>query len=458
MNVSTSRENTQRARREAGTLIRLGIPIYIAQMSNMGMVVVDTLMTGRYNTADMAAVAVASSLWAPVSLFGMGVLLTLTPFTARLVGAGKADNTPHMLRQGLVCSALLSVPLMVFFYIISNYLHLFGLEPDLATLAGDYLRVMLWGLPGFFIFINMRCFLEGFSQTRPAMIVAFLGLALNIPCNYVLIYGLWGLPALGAVGCAIATVLCHWFMALCMTFYIRIIIARRGLAPFLSMCERSVDWPLIARIFRVGLPNALALLFEVAFFALTALLLAPLGTVAVAGHHIALNVAALLFMLPLSIGGTATIRVGHCLGAGDHAQARCVAWTALGVGLAFACINGLGTALFRETIAGLYTSDPHVIALAAHLLLYAAAFQIVDGIQVVGIGILRGYNDTKIIFIVCFVAYCIMGLPLGFLLSRTDWLAPAWGPSGFWLAYVVSLGMGAVCYTARIVYLHISRA
>lgn len=445
--------------REARTLVRLGIPIYCAQLSSMGMGFVDTIMTGRYSAADMAGVAVAGSLWAPLMLFGVGVLLTLTPFSAQLVGAGQTERTPHMLRQGLVCSALLAVPLMCLFYGISWYLGAFGLAPELAAIAGGYLRAMLWGLPAFFVFVNMRCFLEGFSLTRPAMFVSFFGLALNVPCNYALIYGVWGLPAMGAVGCGVATAGCYWVMALCMVGYARFEAARRGLGPvfapfFTARLRRVVDWATVARIFRVGLPNAFALLFEVAFFALTALILAPLGTVAVAGHQIALNVAGLLFMMPLSVSMTSTIRVGYCLGAGQLQRARTVAWAALCVGLAFALLSGLGTALFREQIAMAYNTDPAVVALAAHLLLYAAAFQLVDAAQAVGIGVLRGYNDTRIISVVCFGAYCVVGLPLGIVLSRTDWLGPAWGPAGFWLAYVVGLGLGGVCYMLRIVYLH----
>lgn len=445
---------------EAGRLIRLGIPVYIAQMSNMGMAFVDTAMTGQASAEDMAAVALAGSLWAPVSLFGVGVLLALTPLSAQLVGQGRSDRTPHMLRQGIWCSALLAVPLMIFFQIISNFLGSFGLEPRLAALAGGYLRAMVWGLPGLFLFVNVRCFLEGYSRTRPAMIIGILGLLLNVPVNYVLIYGKLGLPEMGAVGCGVATALCFWFMALSMVFYVRRgVVAYKLGALFKPLwCalpeETRVDWPTIRRIFRIGLPSALAMLFEVSLFAVSAILLAPLGTITIAGHQVAMNFSGLLFMLPLSMGITSTIRVGYCLGAGQWTHARLAAWTAMTLGVSFALVNSLGTVFFREYIVLVYNSDPAVVALASHLLLYAAAFQLLDTVQAVGIGILRGYNDTRIISIVCFVAYWIIGLPLGYTLARTDLLGPAWGATGFWLSYLVVLGIGAVCYTWRVVYLH----
>lgn len=443
---------------EARRLVRLGVPVYVAQMSNMGMGFVDTVMTGQAGAADMAAVALAGSLWAPLSLFGLGVLLALTPLCAQLVGAGRENDTPGMLRQGVVCSFILAVPLMLLFHFLSLRMAVFGIEPHLADLAGGYLRAVLWGLPGLFLFISARGFLEGFSRTRPAMLVGLLGLLLNVPANYVLIYGKLGLPALGAVGCGIATALCFWSMALCMVLYVRR--DGRALGPLFSPLwrprpgERRVDWPTVGRIFRVGLPGALAMLFEVSLFAVTALLLAPLGTITVAGHQIAMNVAALLFMLPMSIGATATIRVGYCLGASQWDHARMVAWTALIIGTVLAVCNCLGTALLRRQIVLIYNDDGAVAALAEHLLLYAAAFQVLDAVQAVGIGILRGYNDTKIISAVCFTAYWIVGLPLGYALARTDILGPAWGASGFWLAFLAALGFGAACYTARIVWLH----
>ena len=446
--------------REAGTLIRLGIPVYIAQMSNMGMAFVDTAMTGQASAEDMAAVALAGSLWAPVSLFGVGVLLALTPLSAQLVGSGQYARIPHLLRQGIWCNVLLALPLMLFFQCMSYFLGDFGLEPHLADLAGGYLRAMVWGLPGLFLFVNVRSFLEGYSRTRPAMIIAILGLLLNVPVNYVLIYGKLGLPALGAVGCGVATALCFWFMALCMVFYVRRDAAGQGLGALFRPLwqpapgEKRVDWLTIRRIFRIGLPSALALLFEVSLFAVTALLLAPLGTITVAGHQIAMNFGGVLFMIPLSMGITSTIRVGYCLGAGQWTHARLAAWTAMTLGLGFGLVNSVGTVIFRDQIVHLYNHDPAVVSLAAHLLLYAAAFQLLDSIQAVGIGILRGYNDTRLISIVCFVAYWLVGLPVGFALARTDLLGPAWGAAGFWLAYLLALGLGALCYTVRVVQLH----
>lgn len=463
---------------EARRYFVIGLPIFIAQLSQTGMNFADTAMTGQYDAEDMAAVAVAGSIWGPVAVFGIGCLLALPPLSAQFVGAGKRRRAAHLLRQGIWLTLGLSLVLMAFFYGISWHLEAFGLAPGMADLAGGYLRALLWGLPGFMFFVNQRSFLEGFSRTRPAMIIGLLGLALNVPCNYMLIYGKCGFPALGAVGCGVASALCYWFMGLAMMCFLRRDPQYRDLrplfAPWLTRRRKKspadapaagggqpreadgpvFDFPLMFRALRIGFPSALALFFEVSLFALSAILLAPLGTVMVAGNQIAMNFSALIFMVPLAIGMTATIRVGYCLGARKVAQAKLSALTAMTLSVVFALLICAGTILGREHIVHIYSEDPAVTALAMRLLLFAAAYQIVDGLQMSGIGVLRGYNDTRIISVICFVAYWIIGLPLGYVLARTDWIVPALGAEGFWICYLAALGFSAAAYWLRVRYLH----
>ena len=293
------------------------------------------------------------------------------------------------------------------------------------------------------------------------MVIGLLGLALNVPCNYVFIYGKFGLPELGGVGCGVATAISFWFSGLCMLYYLRRDPQYKSLGPLFAPLFRGgsasgprFDGALVLRVLRIGLPGALALFFEVSLFALSAILLAPLGTVMVAGHQIALNFGALVFMIPLSISMTATIRIGRCLGAQQAERAKIVARTALSLSVIFALLIALLTVLCRKGIVAIYTQDVAVAALATQLLLYQAAYQIVDGLQVTGIGVLRGHNDTRIISVICFVAYWIIGLPLGFALARTNLLVPSMGAAGFWVAYIVALGFGAACYLLRVRQLH----
>lgn len=474
---------------EARRFYAIGVPIFIAQLSQTGMTFADTAMTGKYNAEDMAAVAVAGSIWAPIALLGLGCLLALPPLSAQMVGAGKRRGAAHLLRQGIWLTLGISLILMVFFQVISWHLEAFGLSPQMATLAGGYLRALLWGLPGFMFFVNQRSFLEGFSRTRPAMLIGLLGLLFNVPCNYVLIYGKFGLPAMGAVGCGVASSLCYWFMGLAMMYYLRRDPQYRDLRPLFAPWLRGrrgarqaaepaqatpaaaageqgdngtnpaddgpvLDLPLIFRALRIGFPSALALFFEVSLFALSAILLAPLGTVMVAGNQITMNFSALVFMVPLAVGMTATIRVGYCMGARKVTQARLCALTAMTLSVAFALLICAGTVYFRQGIVHIYNDDPEVTTLAMRLLVFAAAYQIADGLQMSGIGVLRGYNDTRIISVICFIAYWIIGLPLGYVLARTDIIVPALGAEGFWIAYLAALGFSAVAYWLRVRYLH----
>lgn len=448
---------------EAKKFFAIGLPIFIAQLSQTGMNFADTAMTGQYSAEAMAAVAIAGSVWGPVALLGIGCLMALPPLSAQMVGARESQSAAHLLRQGIWLTLMINAILLVFFWLISFHLEKFGLEPRMAELSGAYLRALMWGLPGFMFFVNQRSFYEGFSRTRPAMIIGMLGLALNVPCNYVLIYGKLGFPALGSTGCGVASAICYWFMGLAMYFYLRRDDKYADLRPLFRLANRRdaegkllpiFDRKLIWRAFRIGFPSAVALFFEVSLFALSAILLAPLGTVTVAGNQIAMNFGQIVFMVPLALGMTVTIRVGWCLGAHKLIQARVSALTGMCLAVFSALVICIGCITFRHAIAAIYSDDEPVVALAMHLMFYVGVYQLVDGLQMVGIGVLRGYNDTRIISLICFIAYWIIGLPLGFVLARTDLIVPARGAEGFWIAYLFALGAAALFYWLRVRYLH----
>ncbi len=444
--------------REARTLARLGLPVLLAQLAQMGMNFVDTVMAGRYGASDLAGVAVASSIWIPVTMLAVGCLLALPGMSAQLTGARRPDRASHLLRQGLMLAAAMSAALGGVLWLLSGRLAALGVDGAMEPVARGYLRAMLPGLPAFLGFICLRSLFEGFNRTRPAMFIGLACLALNVPCNWIFIYGHLGMPAMGGVGCGVATSICHWFMLLAMAAYLH---ADRDLGRWslLRRQERaqdspSVDFAMMGDVRRVGAPNALAISVESSLFALTALLLAPLGPVVVAGHQITMSYAAIVFCVPLSLNMVATIRVGRSLGAGNRTRARISAWTALmtGTGLALACMTL--TMVLRERIAGIYTDDAAVLGVACPLMLLCGCYQVVDALQSVGAGILRGYNDTRIVSVVCLLSYGIVGLAGGVVLARTDWLAPAMGARGFWVGYIASLACCAVCYLLRLRRLH----
>jgi MATE family multidrug resistance protein len=438
---------------EARSLLALAIPVIIAQISQTAMGVVDTIMAGSYSATDMAAVAVGTSIWLPTILFGHGLLLALTPVIAQLNGAGRRDRIAYQVRQGFWLASGVSLLIIAVIYnsqLVIDMMH--NIDPLLAEKAIGFLHAIMWGAPGYLFFQVVRGQCEGLSKTKPGMVIGFLGLLINIPINYILIFGKFGMPEMGGVGCGVATASVYWMMFLMMRWYAKRAPSLRDI-KLEEGAHRGPDWQALKRLISIGLPVALALFFEVTLFAVVALLVSPLGIVAVAGHQIALNFSSLMFVLPLSLGVGATIRVGHRLGEGSVEGARIAAYAAIGVGIAMASCSALFTATFRESIALLYNDNPAVVTMASHLMLLAAIYQISDSIQVIGSGILRGYKDTRAIFYITFVAYWVLGLPSGYLLALTDYIVPAMGPSGFWFGFIIGLTFAAIMMVLRMRWL-----
>ncbi|NDL63088.1 MATE family efflux transporter [Acerihabitans arboris] len=437
---------------EARTLMFLAIPVILAQIAQTSMGVVDTIMSGSVSATDMAAVAVGTSIWLPAILFGHGLILALTPVIAQLNGSGRRDRIAHQVRQGFWLATGAAILVMAVLYnsrlVIERMQHV---DPVLAQKAVAYLHYLLWGVPGYLFFQVLRCQCEGLSKTKPGMAIGFLGLLANVPINYIFIYGKFGIPAMGGVGCGIATASVYWIMYLLMWCYMR----RAGSFQDLRLPGARVmpDWRTLRRLAGLGLPVALSLFFEVTLFAVVALLVTPLGIVSVAGHQIALNFSALMFVLPLSMGVAATIRVGFRLGENDVEQARVAAWTSLGMGIMLACVTAVFTLMYRVQIARLYNDSPAVVAMASHLMALAAIYQISDSIQVIGNGVLRGYKDTRSIFFITFTAYWLLGLPCGYVLALTDYVTPAMGPSGFWFGFIIGLTSAAILMMMRMLWL-----
>ncbi|AXW87744.1 MATE family efflux transporter [Lonsdalea britannica] len=434
---------------EARQLLTLAIPVIIAQVSQTSMGVVDTIMAGSYSATDMAAVAVGTSIWLPVILFGHGLLMALTPVVAQLNGSGRRERIAHQRQQAFLLAAAVSVVTMLVLYQGDKVIHLMHNEsPELADKAVGYLRALLWGVPGYLFFQVLRSQCEGLSKTKPGMIVGFIGLLVNIPINYVFIHGKLGMPELGGIGCGVATASVYWTMLFLLAGYMRRARWIQDISSYATPLRP--DWPVIKRLFNLGLPIALAILFEVSLFAVVALLVLPLGVIDVAGHQIALNFSSLMFVLPMSLGVAATIRVGHRLGEGSVPNARIAARTSIFCGVALALCTAIFTVVMREPIALLYNDNPQVVAMASHLMLLAAIYQVSDAIQVIGSGVLRGYKDTRSIFFITFTAYWVLGLPFGYMLALTDLLVTPMGPAGFWCGFIIGLTASAIMMGLRI--------
>jgi len=316
------------------------------------------------------------------------------------------------------------------------------IEPLLAEITTHYLYAMIFAIPAFLLFQALRNYIEGLSLTKPAMVIGFIGLLVNIPLNWMFVYGELGAPALGGAGCGVATALVYWIMCLMLAGYV-FYTRKLKYYPLFKQFSKP-DFKQIYTITKLGVPVAVAIFFEVTIFAAVAILVAPLGPLVVASHQIAINYSSMIFMLPMSIASAVSIRVGYNLGKEDNNGAKQASYAGLALGLGLSVITALLSIIFKEQIALLYSDSKEVIDLAITLILLSAVYQCVDAIQVVAAGALRGYKEMNAIFTRTFISYWIVGLPLGYILGMTDWLVEPMGAEGFWVGITVGLTTAAV--------------
>ncbi|MGF1714556.1 MATE family efflux transporter [Photobacterium chitinilyticum] len=439
-------------RRETRHLLKLAIPVLIASVAQTSMGFVDTVMAGGVSATDMAAVSVAASIWLPSILFGVGLLIALVPIVATLNGSGKKQKIPFEVQHGFMLAAIVSFPIIWVLYNAGSLIDMMDVEQALAEKTVGYLHAVLFAVPAFLFFQTLKSFSEGLSLTVPAMVIGFIGLAANIPLNWIFVYGKFGAPALGGVGCGVATAIVYWLMFFSMLIYIKLNKRLNSIGLFAHWHKPQLS--AILRLFKLGLPIAASIFFEVSLFAAIALLISPLGSITVAAHQVASNFSSLVFMIPMSLGAALSIRVGHLLGRKDLEEAKIASHCGLLVGLIIAMFTALVTVMFREQIAQMYTDNPEVILIAGQLLFLAAIYQCTDAIQVVAAGALRGYKDMQAIFVRTFIAYWILGLPIGYTLGMTDWIVEPMGPHGFWYGNIIGLTSAAIMLGARMHWVH----
>lgn len=429
-------------------MLGLLAPILLSQLSQAAFGFVDTVMAGQVSPLDLAAVSLGASIWLPVVLLVSGILMATTPLVAAARGANRPDTIPDTVHQALWLSLLLSALGIVLLRNVSPIFDWLDTPAHLQAMTHDYLNAIAWGLPAAAIFAVLRNYCEGMGRPMPVTVISVLGLLLNIPANYVFIHGKLGLPAMGGVGCGWASALVLWLMTLMLVGYVL-------LAPAFEkvrlMHQRSrPEWARLREFLTLGLPIGIAIFFEVSVFCVVAILISPLGELQVAGHQIALSVTSLLFMFPLSLAFCMTIRIGHAYGAKDLDAILLTRRTGLIMMTVFACVSATFIVLTRHQLTALYTNDLAVQALAADLLLFAAAYQVVDALQVGAAGSLRGLQDTHGPMMLTMVAYWVVAMPLGYTLGLTLVMGTRYGPHGFWTGLVVGLAVAAVLLNWRL--------
>jgi MATE family multidrug resistance protein len=434
-------------RLEAAALWRLAWPMLVGQLATVGMGVADVAMTGHASADELGAVSLGASIWSIILVTVSGTMMAINSVVAHDVGAGALARVPHVVRQSLWKALGVGVLAMLLANLATLLFDHLYLTPYVHRQASLFVHVISIGLPPYAACRTLYGYSTSINQTKPMMVIALLGLGFNIVVNWLLIFGHWGLPALGGVGCAVATGLCMWLMLGAMLVWMRLAPAYRATWPFTHW--EWPHWPEIRAMLKLGLPIGVTYFAEVSAFGAVSLLVARYGVVQIAAHQIALNFTSLVFMVPLSFGIALITRVGQSVGEGDPRKARFVAWVGVWMSLAFGVLSALFIVVFRQQIAAAYTSDAAVQAVCVRLLLFAALFQLSDATQVATSCAIRGYKVTRQPMQIQLLAFWGFALPLGCWLG----LAPQWLPwapaapmaaAGFWIGLVIGLTVAAV--------------
>ena len=416
-----------------GRVARLAIPVALAELGWMAMTTVDTIMVGHLGAPAIGAIGVGSSVYYSVAIFGMGLLLGLDTLVSQSHGAGDRLDTHHSLAQGVYMALFIGVPLTMLFAFVSPVFRWLGINSEVSALAGPFVRTLSLGTLPLLFYGAFRRYLQGIGHVRPVMFALISANLVNWLANWLLIDGHWGLPALGVVGSALSTCLARLYMAATLLFAIWLF--ERGNERAFRSLIRPPHAQRLLRLLRLGFPAAAQIALEIGAFGAAAILAGQLAPEALAAHQIALNCAALSFMVPLGISSAAAVAVGQAIGRNEPVEARRSGYIAIGLACAFMFCTAILFWAFPRQILGVYTSDPTVLRLGVSLLAIAAAFQLFDGIQATTTGALRGAGNTRTAMLANLCGYWAFGLPIGYVLC----FRYGYGVIGLWWGLTLAL-------------------
>ena len=428
---------------ELRALLALAIPVALSEIGWMTMTVVDVIMVGKLGPAAIGAVGLGNAIYYAPSIFGIGLLLGLDTLVSRSWGAGDFDDCHRSLAQAMYVVLAFTPVLMLFIVFARPLFTGRGVDPVVGESTRSYAGILNWGTLPLLIYGGFRRYLQGVARVRPVTFALISANLVNLIGNWIFIYGKLGMPAIGVRGSALSTVFARIYMAAVLVYFAWEHERRRGHPLFRHW--PGPDWRRIRALLDLGVPAALQVILEVAAFGAATILASHLGAVALATHEIVLNCGAYTYMVPLGVSAAGAVAVGHAIGAGNPAKARRVGWMAVGLGVGFMAIAALFFVAVPRPILEIYTRDERVLRLGARILLIVAAFEIFDGAQTVGTGVLRGLGETKIPMLLNLGGYWLFGLPLGAVLC----FELRWGLSGIWAGLAVALITIAVLMLLR---------
>ncbi len=416
----------------------LAYPVVLSQLGHVLVGTADSMMVGRVGTNELAAASVANAVFSVMMMFGIGVSFGLTPLVAQSDGENDAKSGMRFFKHSFVINLVFGLILFIILLFGGYILDLLNQPEEVVKLAKPYLIIIGFSLVPFMLFQTAKQFAEGLAMTKEAMYITISANVVNVGLNYVLIFGKLGFEPMGLVGAGWATLISRILMAIVMIVFVR---RYKRFAIYWSYLKETVwNAPSFKKLLNLGVPTGFQYIFEVGAFATAAIMIGWMGAIPLAAHQVAINLASISYMMSTGISAAATVRVGNQLGQRDIPTMKIAAYTCFLMSIIFMAFTGLIFMVFNEFLPSLYTTDQEVISIAAGLLIIAALFQLSDGIQVVGLGALRGMGDVKIPTLVTFMAYWAIGLPSGYFLAFYFNL----GEAGVWYGLLIGLSITAV--------------
>lgn len=431
----------------------LAFPVCMSQLGHVMVGIVDSIMVGNYGgegssigTLSLAASALANSFFSVVLVFGIGVSFGITPLVANADGEKNASKISLLLQHAILLYSLFGVGLFLLLYSCSPLLNHFGQAPEVVDLAIPYFNIVVFSMIPLMIFLAFKQFAEGLSFTKQAMYISIFANLVHIALNYILIYGKLGFEPMGLKGAGWSSFISRVIMAGMMFYYIYN-------SPLFSAYRsdfniKSYSKEIMYKLFKLGIPIGLQFVFEIGAFAFAAIMIGWISAEQLAAHQIAISLAAVTYMFASGISAAATVRVGNQLGTKNIPSLRLAGFSAFYMVIVFMLVAAIGFILFNQELPFFFNKDPEVLRIASSLLIIAALFQLSDGVQVVGLGALRGISDVRVPTAITLVAYWVLGLPVGYLLGNVLKL----GARGIWYGLLTGLSVSAVLLFTRFYY------
>lgn len=418
----------------------------IGQLGIIMMGIVDSAMVGRIGADPLAASSIANGLFILVMIVGIGVSYVISPLVSIAIGSNNQKECESIFKQSFYVNVILGFFLMLISFFASELVAYLNQPPEVERLAIPYIRILSISIIPVMVFQTYKQFIEGMSIMKPAMIITIAANIINALANWVFIFGNLGLPALGLNGAGLATLSSRTFMMAGIIIYV---IRTSTLKDYrLSILPIQLDKRMIVKILSLGIPGGMQYFFEVGSFAFASVMIGWIGTIELAAHQIALSLSSVSYMIILGISSAAAIRVGRFVGEKNIKDTRKAGFTALLLSASIMLFFGFIFITGKELLPSLYIDNSEVISIASSLLIITAIFQIFDGTQATGIGILRGITDMKIPTLITFTSYWIIGLPSGYLFA---FVFKA-GVIGIWLGFLLCLITSALLLTLRFNY------